>query len=260
VAIKSSPGGQTLFLKLFRVSDASILPDAAPAAVDGVASPAGVAMLASIGTTLATGDAVVNAVGVSTVASVGSAAATGGASTAISGVAAAAAVGTATATGTGTAAVVGVAAAGAIGTATGTGSAVTALAGVALVASVGTALADGGPADGIASPLGVEMVAAVGTATAGDGAEVIPVAWGGGPYRVRRSTWRPVVDPFAGDAVAEVSGVQARARVGRATASGAATASPAGLRLVSAVGMPAPHGVQNPTDEELAWLLLMVAA
>jgi len=235
VAIKSSPGGQTLFLKLFRVADSSILPDAAPAAVDGVASPAGVAVLASVGTTVALGDVLISAVGVSSVASVGSAAATGGALTAISGVATVASVGTAVADGgatDATAVPAGLSVLASVGAAAENGTAVADPAGVELAASVGTAVADGGPADGLAAPLGVEMVASVGTATAFDADQVVVSSGGGGAWRgAHREPGEPRVFVTVFPA-----GVEATARVGRASATGDAVIAADGLRLVASVG------------------------
>jgi len=229
VAIKSSPGGKTLTLKLFQVTGA---PTFADGVVDGVAFPAGVAALASVGTAVATGGAIVSAVGVSSLASLGTAAATGGAFTTIVGVATSAAVGAATGAGAGTTAVVGVAAAATMGTATATGTAVTAPAGVGVVASVGTSLADGGPADGIAAPLGVEMVASVGTAVAFD-ADAVVISSGVGSWRRHR-----VADQRERRVFVTVfpSGVEVTARVGRTTASGDAVVAVDGVQADLALG------------------------
>lgn len=229
--------------------------------VDGTANPAGVGMLAAVGSVVATGTAFVGAVGVSSSASVGTATATGtgrvtaagvqalalsGNATAtghavanLLGVAAIAAVGTAVASGESvvdaTASPVGVFTMGSVGTAQATGTALTAPAGVALLAGVGTPVADGGPANATASPFGVAMVASVGQATAAD-ASLVVVSGGMG-----RWTASPAPVPRdAGELRVSVTvfpfGVDVTAHVGRATASGNASCAVTGLGMVADCG------------------------
>lgn len=203
--------------------------------VNGTATPDGISAIASVGTVVATGDAVIAAVGVTTQSDVGSALETGDAQVSPAGVSMTAAVGTTVES----------------------SDATVAPAGVSMLADVGSASVQG---DGLATPDGVAMAASVGTVDAsaesfggaqlgafqlgaaslgGSSAEdeiVVPL-----PLPVAEvDAVAPLLPPrprrVVRHAVARPAGVQARAMVGRAAASGSATVDPAGVEMVVAIG------------------------
>lgn len=207
----------------------------------GHATPAGVEATSELGTAVATGKATIGATGVEATAELG----------------------TATATGQALASPAGVEATTELGAASATGEALAAPAGVEAIAEVGTATATGS-LTGLATPTGVEATAEVGTATAIGGT---PATAGDPGVRRRRrgaigrpdDDWRaPRIIPVA--ATARPRGVRLVCEIGGARASGRARLAPVGAGLTAELGAATATGIQNPSEDELRALLIVLEA
>lgn len=210
--------------------------------VNATAVPAGVSAESGLGGATGAADALGAPAGVQASSGIGAAKSAGDANVAPSGVGAATAVGVVLAAGDAVARPAGVPAVPAIGAAVGLGDALASPAGVGSGSGVGAAVAFGDVLDGRAVPAGVGAVTGVGGATATGEQVAAPLPFYGsfaGRRRPKVKAPGPLEEPLP-------------MRV-------SATACPAGVGAETGVGEAIAHGVQNPTDEELIAVLLLIA-
>jgi hypothetical protein len=226
---------------------------------DGLIAVSGVSATGAIGTVVVSGGALKAATGVSATSAIGTSTAKAGAFKATSGVSATSAIGTATEQAGALKTVSGVSSASSVGSTTETAAGLYAVSGVSASSAVGTVTASGGGASQAAT---IAVVGVVAYSYSGN----LTALGEGVPWWVFANQQRIGIAPFPEQhesiaAQADLKwGANAHCRVGRVTAVGQTNALPIGGCVArSAVGSVKAKGVRNPTEDELATILLLAA-